>query len=585
MDFLLLSSLVIFGGLLSLAGLFDGNGNSDSDTGEETLHGGAGADTLAGNGQSHVEGWGGNDDLTLIGHDIGQGNAGDDHLHSTSRNAVSYGGDGDDTLDGNTNLSAHGDAGNDDLFISSGGSGWGDTGDDLLTHEANDAHSFGKSLHGGAGDDTILGNTADTMLDGGAGNDLLIVEHSNHANSDSLHIDLAEGNDTVLLDPNAVFTTDTTGGQNPVVLHNFGPDDRIVFGDDPQTSYEGMNWIKNDDGSFTLFQAAETGNTATNLTAFTLDGLEPQLVTPHSYGFSSFMTQNWSAVPLTDLRGFVPVSNSGFDTSTVGTNGNDKLSQEMIDVFGLDGNDTLSVEIEGDAFGGNGDDRISSFVTTAYGGAGEDTLSTEAGTSYGGDGDDVIHLYDGSSDIEYNGAAYGGIGDDTIIAHETLGDGGHIYGGEGDDQITAFTSASIHAGDGDDTIFFKAGATDRSDMSIKLGAGHDTIFLEPTNGILGSLTEAPTHSSIADFDTTQDHLALIIPQADLADWQVTHAVNVAGNYTEFTITGPTTDNFGMWTQIIRVDGVTATLPPLALYNDEAAALAGNSYGNLTSAAV
>ena len=218
MDLLLLGSILMFGDLLAFGDVFSGSDSEEEPQEPENPQGGPGDDLMTAEDGETIAGWDGNDDLTLTGDSRGYGNNGDDSIHSNSADAEALGSTGNDTLDGSDNLAAHGDDGNDDLLISSGGAGWGGAGDDLLTHAANDAETFGKSLYGGAGNDSILGTSADTALDGGAGNDLFVIEHVAHDNNNSLHIDLAEGDDTVLLDPNAIFASDAAGGANQVVL-------------------------------------------------------------------------------------------------------------------------------------------------------------------------------------------------------------------------------------------------------------------------------------------------------------------------------------------------------------------------------
>lgn len=171
----------------------------------ETLTGGEGADTLRLNDSQVGYGGGGND--VLIANDWTQafGGAGNDQL-STWRFGQAYGGEGDDTLSGRIRegyretQSLHGDAGND--LLSGDGHLYGGAGNDLLTPDADGSlfegsDSYNGSVHGGDGDDTILGDNdawevrQGLPIFGGAGNDLIIIEQGGQ-------IDAGAGNDVVI---------------------------------------------------------------------------------------------------------------------------------------------------------------------------------------------------------------------------------------------------------------------------------------------------------------------------------------------------------------------------------------------------
>ncbi|WP_406837682.1 calcium-binding protein [Streptomyces sp. AHU1] len=162
-----------------------------------------------------------------------------------------------------------------------------------------------------------------------------------------------------------------------------------------------------------------------------------------------------------DLDTLIVSLGDGNDTATVdpdnhgysriyGGTGNDTLTGHGRDVlYGQDGNDRLSggggVYGEG-AFGGAGDDTLTSCGYTCHGGAGNDVLSggvSEADGSYvdydnglfGDDGNDTIHGNAGADNIQ------GGRGNDRLY-----GDSGNdkIYGNSGNDLL--------HGGSGTDTL-------------------------------------------------------------------------------------------------------------------------------------
>ncbi len=144
----------------------------DESRGDDTLHGGAGDDTL-------YVGW---------GDDTSHGGAGDDSL---------YGGAGGDT--------SHGGAGDDTLYGS-----WGDD-----------------TLHGGAGDDIVIGDGGDDTLHGGEGNDVLVGSWGD----DTLHG--GEGNDDLVggrNDDTFVFTNGSSSSDDVDTIKDFetyGEEDTI----------------------------------------------------------------------------------------------------------------------------------------------------------------------------------------------------------------------------------------------------------------------------------------------------------------------------------------------------------------------
>jgi Ca2+-binding RTX toxin-like protein len=145
------------------------NGNTD-----DQLYGGAGNDTLDGrNGLDELHGGsggdlliGGNHDDTLFGgsdDDVLQGGNQADRLYGGTGNDDLYGGNQDDLL--------FGGGGADELY---GGDGvdslYGDGGSDWL-----DGGSGSDSLMGGADDDVLVWDVTDLRIDGGDGNDKLLV--------------------------------------------------------------------------------------------------------------------------------------------------------------------------------------------------------------------------------------------------------------------------------------------------------------------------------------------------------------------------------------------------------------------------
>jgi serralysin len=113
--------------------------------GDDTLYGSGNADTLIGNAGNDML-WGNDGDDTIdggAGDDMIQGGAGADWLDGGSGNDQIYGGTGSDTL-------------------------YGGAGDDFL-----DGMADNDILWGGAGNDTLAGGAGDDLLIGGAGSNIL----------------------------------------------------------------------------------------------------------------------------------------------------------------------------------------------------------------------------------------------------------------------------------------------------------------------------------------------------------------------------------------------------------------------------
>ncbi|MDA1163250.1 MAG: hypothetical protein O3B13_09125 [Planctomycetota bacterium] len=373
----------------------------DGNTGNDTLQGGSGNDTLFGNADDdQLQGGGGNNvldggagsdsivesgdvnfvlsaaNLSGVGNDIfvdieqasltggASANFIDASLFTGTVTVVA--GAGNDTVIGSANADQiFGGDGNDSLN--------GGLGNDLVNGEADDDQGFG-----GDGDDTLLGGSGDDTLDGEGGDD----DIRGHAQNDVLTGGV--GNDTI------------DGGAGIDLLSEYG----------------NVNFVLTD----VSLTGAGTDLLTGMETAELSGGVDANLI--DASGFSGSST----------LRGF-----AGADT-LIGGSGGDVL-------IGYAGHDSL--------VGNGGDD-------TLLGSAGGDTLD-------GGDGNDRLQGQGGSRDYLLGGAGNdeldGGAGDDTLdggIGQDTLsGDSGNdlLYGNDGDDSLLGGSGADTLSGDaGDDTL-------------------------------------------------------------------------------------------------------------------------------------
>lgn len=153
----------------------DGGAGADSLAGQQardTLRGGSGPDTLHGGASFDVLD-GGDDNDTLDGF-------GTDTERGVDRGDTLLGGDGEDTLvDGAGNISNNRiEGGEGDDMITAVGVLFGDGGDDYLT-TSGELGKTGARLHGGPGNDTLVGHDGDDYLEGDAGNDLMLGGQGN----------------------------------------------------------------------------------------------------------------------------------------------------------------------------------------------------------------------------------------------------------------------------------------------------------------------------------------------------------------------------------------------------------------------
>lgn len=311
-------------------------------------------------------------------------------------------------------------------------------GESYVTTVGN-AHSwngFGANIEnatGGAGADTIYGNSLGNVLTGGGGNDTLSG---------------STGNDTLV----GGAGTDT---------YNFGNND----GDDVVTETDGDGVI-NINGQLVSGTATDNGGIyelVKGAVTFTLNTVGSDLIVTTSAGSTSLTLSNF-------VTGWFDIIVPGAGSNVInGTAGGNTLRDTAADdtINGLGGNDRIRMETGSDTGnGGTGNDRIFIFSDDstgngddgddriygigandiANGGAGNDAISTSGNdtTVSGGDGSDVIYA-NGDGSI-----ATGGAGNDVVVSH---GAGANLDGGDGADRMHGLgTNQTLNGGAGDDEI-------------------------------------------------------------------------------------------------------------------------------------
>ncbi len=317
----------------------------------ENVDGGAGNDTLIGNGDDNVLDGGDGDDTLygLGGDDRLIGGNGNDTLNGNTGNDTLNGGAGDDTLDGGLG---------DDTLNGGGGT---DTLDGGLGNDTLNGGSGTDTLNGGLGDDTLNGGGGADTLDGGLGDDTLNGEN---------------GADTL----NGGFGDDTLDGGlgDDTIDGGFG-DDTIMLNDN-----DGTDTVNGGLGSDTIMISGQledddidTGFGANDVIIFEVDARGAATLRAHDNG-----TLDFSALPFgvnIDLENKGVQQNVGGDAS-----GNLLLTLigDFLNVIGTAFSDFIQGNAQNnDINAGDGDDTVDGRggVDVLNGGNGTDTaLNREA---------------------------------------------------------------------------------------------------------------------------------------------------------------------------------------------------------------
>ncbi|MBR4641941.1 MAG: hypothetical protein IKO74_04365, partial [Selenomonadaceae bacterium] len=372
--------------------------------------------------------------------------------------------------------------GNDTIINSSGSNNSidGGAGDDIIL--INDAGSQNSTILGGAGNDEIYNRVSDSLtIDGGAGDDLI----DNGGDYVTFLYSSGDGNDTIsgFNDTSSLQIGDGTGNYS---IQTNGSDIIVTVGE----------------GSITLKDLVSLNNI--------------NIIGTSDTGDSLFGTEGNDRIDICDY----------FNTST------DPYTLPYSAFFGLGGNDTFrNIWGTGEGYpsnltldGGEGNDRFTNLGSNVLisGGDGDDTLYHEQGTLTtlngdagddqisnsgdsvsigGGDGADIVLNYasfvmiDGGADNDYidnrgkNTSILGGNGNDSISNNDTSWnsetqtweelDNVTINAGAGNDSINnkgANVTFLYSSGDGNDTIVgFNATS------SLQIGGGTGTYSTQVSN--------------------------------------------------------------------------------------------------------
>ena len=321
------------------------------------------------------------------------------------------------------------------------------------------AGTGGATLNGGLGNDTLVG---------GAGADVFVYEN---ASGNEVIQNYVSGADKISLGADASISSFAVNTKTKDLILRVGSNAltlKKVNGDDISANGKAVTLIDADDNETTTtyfvnratagagvsLNAAFTGKTFTaSSDVVTVDAL--QVVKPFT------LNGNDKDNVLTGGTSNDTVYGKAGDDNLSGSAGNDRI-------YGEAGNDYLSGDAGNDWLsGGLGKDTLSGGAGNdiLYGNEDDDSLTGDAGNDrlYGDAGDDCL-----SGDAG-NDTLYGGLGKDTLSG----GDGADIlYGNEDDDSLTGGTGNDRLYGDaGDDYL-----SGDLGNDLLYGGAGADSLY-------------------------------------------------------------------------------------------------------------
>lgn len=393
------------------------------------------------------------------------------------------GNDGADNVTGGALNDTISTAGGDDVIVAGAG-------DDILSDEYDHIN-----IDGGAGNDSLLLTpdsdiTGDVVVDASTGSGQLTVGGQDYGTFTSIeHFDFegGPGNDTITgeTDTYSTYVSQLIGGAGDDTItagdsatNLEGDDGNDILnggaGNDTLTGGPGMDVIHGGAGDDTININIDNGGVDDLVAGETYDGgTGNDTIVLSTFGGSDVTTADFSSVTITSVENLdasglfyapctITMTSTQFNAfqSIVGsTFSTAPLTVQLTD------NSPVTV-VTGDRF---------SALQLADGG------QTATGDNFlnilGGDGDDTIHMAFGAS---------GGAGNDTIDGRGTLN------GDAGDDTLTADSAATLNGGSGNDTLNGSTGndILDGGPGADKLngGAGVNTLsYADDTTGVTVNL--------------------------------------------------------------------------------------------------
>ena len=565
---------------------------------DNIMIGGAGNDTIKGlGGNDYIEGGLGNDYIDgEIGVDTIYAGAGNDIVIYDYADSKVYGGDGIDTLDARTALAEvtislggysdienltggnyndkltgnavvnvlRGSEGSDTLDGGAGNDSLdGGAGNDIIIYDAADSMANVKggigvdtldaslaaanmsiklasqykdfeNILGGAGNDSLTGNSLANALVGGMGNDVL-----NGGGGDDT-IDGGLGDDTVIYDVKDI----TVLGGNGIDTLNAGAMN-IALKIDLGESYQDFENITGGSGSDSL-----TGNALDNILTGgagndTLIGIAGNDVLNGGAGDDYIDGGVGDDTIVYDVLDKIVLGGDGLDTlnaskaTTALKVDLTKNYQDFENITGGSGNDTLIGNVQDNILiGGAGNDTLKGLGGNDYidGGLGNDYIDGEIGVDsiYAGAGNDIV-IYD-----VFDSKVCGGDGIDALDARTALadvtinlgyyGDFEKVTGGNYNDKLTGNAAINVLKGsEGNDTLDGGAG-----NDSLDGGAGNDIIIYDVADSVTNVKGGIGVDTLDASLATTNLSIKLSSQYKDFE--------NILGGAGNDTLTGNTLGN-------------------------------------------
>lgn len=429
-------------------------------TGNDTISGSTGADSMAG--------WGGNDSITAnTGNDTAYGGAGNDTIRGADGNDLIYGDRDQANTWGYRVYDRNFTSANNQAFnIESGtlrGSG--------IT-SAFDVQSLALAARGTSGNPEDFGIILTSTFTATTAGTYRFATTSDDGST--LRLLNSRGN--------ALNFSNQSGGTLAYMNNDFHQSATTRYGDVTLAAGQSytieIRYWENEGGNTLGATVTPPGGTATNLLGSSYIGSGTNTGNDSLFGDTGNDTL-WGEAGNDSLYG-------GNDADLLyGGTGNDLLYGGTGEdtLFGGDGNDTLygdagNDSLEGDAgndrlFGGADNDTLS-------GGQGRDSLSGDAGndiiyggteedTLLGGDGNDVLYGESGADSLSGdagNDSLFGGDGDDSL------------FGGTGNDTLYGGTGQDVlFGGDDEDVFIADAGSIGDSIDGSEGGSDNDTLDL------------------------------------------------------------------------------------------------------------
>ncbi len=498
---------------------------NDTFSGIENLTGGAGNDTLTGDGNANVLlGNAGQD--TLIaggGDDTVDGGAAIDSIQGQEGNDVLHGGTENDTIDGGNGADQlFGDDGNDVLIGGAGNDTLdGGNGVDIADYEADtlgivanmntntvtggagvdvDTLANVESVMGGTGNDTFIAGSAPANFSGGGGNDTFFggIGNDNFAGDAGIDtVDYSAITTTINVDLN--LTTATGADIGTDFLYSI----EVVLGGSGNDTFRGLDGNTNNVETFNGGAGNDTFyGSRGNDTLIGGAGIDTLDLSQQAAALNVFLALGFASGGLIGSDTI-----SGIENVTTGGGG---------DTLVGDGNDNVLI-----ANAGN---------DVVTGGGGNDTMD-------GGLGRDIADYSTDTAGI--TGSLATGIVDGTLSGHDTLINFELLSGGSGADHLTAGSGTLVLTGNnGDDVLVASA-----TGVNMQGGNGNDTL----AGGLANDVLDGGQNIDTANYSAQSAAMIINLNAgtatgSSIGSDSLVAIENAIGGTGNDTITGTTGDN-------------------------------------------